>query len=78
MRTDGHMTKLMVASRSSANAHKNGRFMIMCPVSHVLRYVVTEHILVRIFAGDLYERNFGGEFNICSYRSNMDSYLKVK
>ena len=35
---DGHMTKQMVASRSSANAHKNGRIMIMCPVSHILRY----------------------------------------
>ena len=52
------MTKPMVASRSSANAHKNGRIMIMCPVSHVLRYVVTEQILVRFVAGDLHENFF--------------------
>ena len=54
------MTKLMVASRSSAHVRKNGRIMIMCPVSHVLRYVVTEQILVRFVAGDLDENFFFG------------------
>jgi len=32
----------------------------MCPVSHVLRYVVTEQILVRFVAGDLDENFFFG------------------
>jgi hypothetical protein len=55
-----HMTKLMVASRSSANAHKSGRIMIMCPVSHMLWYVVTEQILVPFVAGDLHGKKRGG------------------